>query len=155
MALVQRLDIRQGQALVMTPQLQQAIKLLQLSNIELSAYVEGEVEQNPLLERDESSPDVPEPTPPETPAPEAAAPDEASHEETVETWNEIAGSEGDGTVDYAGDPDAWQTRGTRSDSNDLPGIDQTLARAVTLRARRRDQRSDRSRDRRASRRSDR
>jgi RNA polymerase sigma-54 factor len=59
MALVQRLDIRQGQALVMTPQLQQAIKLLQLSNIELNAYVEGEVEQNPLLERDESSPDGP------------------------------------------------------------------------------------------------
>jgi RNA polymerase sigma-54 factor len=133
MALVQRLDIRQGQALVMTPQLQQAIKLLQLSNIELGTYVEGEVEQNPLLERDESSPDGPEPTPAEAPAPEAAAPDEASHEETVETWNEIAGSEGDGTVDYAGDPGSWQTRGTRSDSDDLPSIDQTLARAVTLR----------------------
>jgi RNA polymerase sigma-54 factor len=134
MALVQRLDIRQGQALVMTPQLQQAIKLLQLSNIELNAYVEGEVEQNPLLERDESSPDGPEPAAAEAPAaPEAAAPDEASHEETVETWNEIAGSDGDGTADYAGEPDTWQTRGTRSDSGDLPGIDQTLARAVTLR----------------------
>ena len=58
MALVQKLDIRQGQALVMTPQLQQAIKLLQLSNIELAAYVEGEVEQNPLLERDDSTPDA-------------------------------------------------------------------------------------------------
>ncbi len=38
----------------MTPQLQQAIKLLQLSNIELTAYVEQELERNPLLERDES-----------------------------------------------------------------------------------------------------
>ncbi|MDH5189048.1 MAG: RNA polymerase factor sigma-54 [Rhodospirillaceae bacterium] len=53
MALTPRLDMRQGQSLVMTPQLQQAIKLLQLSNIELAEYVEQELEQNPLLERDE------------------------------------------------------------------------------------------------------
>ncbi len=54
MALAQRLEFRQSQALVMTPQLQQAIKLLQLSNIELTAFVENELDQNPLLERDES-----------------------------------------------------------------------------------------------------
>ena len=53
MALNQRLDLRQGQSLVMTPQLQQAIKLLQLSNLDLSTYVEEELERNPLLERDE------------------------------------------------------------------------------------------------------
>jgi RNA polymerase sigma-54 factor len=52
MALGQRLEIRQGQALVMTPQLQQAIKLLQLSNLELQSYVEDELERNPLLERE-------------------------------------------------------------------------------------------------------
>jgi RNA polymerase sigma-54 factor len=51
--LMQKLDMRQGQSLVMTPQLQQAIKLLQLSNIELAEFVEGELERNPLLERDE------------------------------------------------------------------------------------------------------
>jgi len=56
MALSARLDIRQSQGLVMTPQLQQAIKLLQLSNIELEAYVEQELERNPLLERDEAEP---------------------------------------------------------------------------------------------------
>jgi len=50
----QRLEIRQGQGLVITPQLQQAIKLLQLSNQELDEYVEGELEKNPLLQRDES-----------------------------------------------------------------------------------------------------
>ena len=49
----QRLEIRQGQSLVMTPQLQQAIKLLQLSNIELAEYCESELEKNPLLERDD------------------------------------------------------------------------------------------------------
>ena len=51
MALTPRLDLRQSQTLVMTPQLQQAIKLLQLSNLDLAAYVERELEQNPLLER--------------------------------------------------------------------------------------------------------
>jgi RNA polymerase sigma-54 factor len=52
MALTQRLEIRQGQSLVMTPLLQQSIKLLQLSNIELAAFVQAELEKNPLLERD-------------------------------------------------------------------------------------------------------
>jgi RNA polymerase sigma-54 factor len=51
MALTQKLEIRQSQALVMTPQLMQAIKLLQLSNLDLVAYVEGELERNPLLDR--------------------------------------------------------------------------------------------------------
>ncbi len=51
MALSQRLQIRQSQALVMTPQLMQAIKLLQLSNLDLVAYVEAELERNPLLDR--------------------------------------------------------------------------------------------------------
>jgi len=53
MAINAKLEMRQTQSLVMTPQLQQAIKLLQLSNMELSAFVEEELERNPLLERDE------------------------------------------------------------------------------------------------------
>jgi RNA polymerase sigma-54 factor len=56
MSLMQRLEIRQGQSLVMTPQLLQAIKLLQLSHLDLSAYVEAELERNPLLERPEPEP---------------------------------------------------------------------------------------------------
>lgn len=47
----QRLDLRTSQNLVMTPQLQQAIKLLQMSNMELAEFVEGEIAQNPLLEK--------------------------------------------------------------------------------------------------------
>jgi RNA polymerase sigma-54 factor len=62
-ALGPRLELRQGQGLVITPQLQQAIKLLQLSNLELEAYVDAELERNPLLQRDEreneSEPDAP------------------------------------------------------------------------------------------------
>jgi RNA polymerase sigma-54 factor len=59
MALTQRLEIRQSQALVMTPQLMQAIKLLQLSNLDLAAYVETELEKNPLLERSSEEADAP------------------------------------------------------------------------------------------------
>lgn len=51
MSLGPRLEFRQTQSLVMTPQLMQAIKLLQLSNLDLVAYVEAELERNPLLER--------------------------------------------------------------------------------------------------------
>ncbi|PLX44211.1 MAG: RNA polymerase sigma-54 factor [Hyphomicrobiales bacterium] len=54
MALFPKLELRQGQSLVMTPQLQQAIKLLQLSNLDLAAYVENELERNPLLDREEN-----------------------------------------------------------------------------------------------------
>lgn len=68
-----RLELRTSQTLVMTPQLQQAIKLLQMSNLELNVFVEQELERNPLLERGE--PDAPTiDQPPEEPAP--ALPDE-------------------------------------------------------------------------------
>jgi RNA polymerase sigma-54 factor len=127
MALSQRLDLRQTQALVMTPQLQQAIKLLQLSHLELAAYVETELEQNPLLERDEA--------PAEGEAP-AAAPEtaDAQHVEAVELWHEVAGSDGEGNLDLAGDPDAWHsTRSRPEPGDDFPGIEQTLVRPTTLR----------------------
>jgi RNA polymerase sigma-54 factor len=67
MAIAPRLDLRQTQTLVMTPQLRQAIKLLQYSNIEVTAFVEEELERNPLLERDEVG---------DAPAREQAAPDQ-------------------------------------------------------------------------------
>ena len=58
MAIGPRLEMRQGQSLVMTPQLQQAIKLLQLSNLELGEYVEQELEKNPLLEASAAEPEA-------------------------------------------------------------------------------------------------
>src|SRR5215470_14320745 len=99
MALSQRLDLRQTQALVMTPQLQQAIKLLQMSNLELTAFVERELEQNPLLEREEGdaesgqagAADAPEPVAAEpAPAEPAMANGEAEPRlgEDVEPWRE-------------------------------------------------------------------
>ncbi|MEO0636461.1 MAG: RNA polymerase factor sigma-54 [Pseudomonadota bacterium] len=58
MTLAQRLNIRQSQQLVMTPQLMQSIKLLTLSNIELSSFIESEVERNPLLVLEDGAPDL-------------------------------------------------------------------------------------------------
>jgi RNA polymerase sigma-54 factor len=63
MALSQKLQLKQSQALVMTPQLMQAIKLLQLSSVDLASYVDAELERNPLLERaDEPQRPAEEPT---------------------------------------------------------------------------------------------
>ncbi|MEQ1698034.1 MAG: RNA polymerase factor sigma-54 [Hyphomicrobiaceae bacterium] len=65
MALSAKMEMRQGQQLVMTPQLQQAIRLLQLSNLELNQFIDSELERNPLLEREDPNtapverPDVP------------------------------------------------------------------------------------------------
>ena len=55
MALSPRLDLRQSQSLVMTPQLQQAIKLLALSNLEIETFISDALETNPLLEAGEVS----------------------------------------------------------------------------------------------------
>jgi RNA polymerase sigma-54 factor len=64
MALSAKLELRQGQQLVMTPQLQQAIRLLQLSNLELNEFVDAELERNPLLERDDAGGAKPAEEPP-------------------------------------------------------------------------------------------
>ena len=63
MGLAPRLDLRQTQSLVMTPQLQQAIKLLALSNLEVESFIAEEIEKNPLLEAapDEAGPAEPPP----------------------------------------------------------------------------------------------
>jgi RNA polymerase sigma-54 factor len=143
MALSQRLDLRQTQSLVMTPQLQQAIKLLQLSNLELVDYVEQELEQNPLLERDESGPAEPaiersgaeaEEAPPvsvdATPLLDGASSFEG---EDKELWKAAGGEEGQGTIDYAGDSDAWQSKNSRLGGDDLPSLEETLSDSTTLR----------------------
>jgi RNA polymerase sigma-54 factor len=70
MALGPRLDLRQSQSLVMTPQLQQAIKLLALSNLEIEGFIAEELEKNPLLDTGgegevggDAPGDLPEPLP--------------------------------------------------------------------------------------------
>ena len=83
MALTQRMEIRQSHSLVMTPQLQQAIKLLQLSNLDLVSYVEQELAQNPLLEPDESRPED-----------ELGAPERTESDDSAKELGEIRLDEG-------------------------------------------------------------
>ena len=55
MALSAKLQVKQTQSLIMTPQLMQSIRLLQYTSVELERFVEQEIERNPLIERDESA----------------------------------------------------------------------------------------------------
>jgi RNA polymerase sigma-54 factor len=103
MALTQRLQLRQSHALVMTPQLMQAIKLLQLSNLDLVGYVESELERNPLLERTGESEGEGEPPSPDR---EAAADDRPQADWTEGSFaagDEVAAERPDGEVGGADD----------------------------------------------------
>jgi RNA polymerase sigma-54 factor len=84
MAMEARLTLRQTQRLVMTPMLQQAIQLLQLSTIELQELLQKELTENPMLEESPAE-EGPAPEPPaEAPAAEATPPDAPAVTETVE-----------------------------------------------------------------------
>ncbi len=144
MAISQRLDLRQTQSLVMTPQLQQAIKLLQLSNLEVAAFVEQELEQNPLLERED--PDTAPAEPAEASAPETpAAAEERPLLDPVDGSPTVNGTaeapldmdSGNLWTDEPGDAGtAFATWGSggRSDFDDPDfDADQNLARALSLR----------------------
>lgn len=90
MSINQRLDLKQGQTLTMTPQLQQAIKLLQMSNLELSEFIEAELEKNPLLEKDDSLSS-------ENPGEKTPAPDGSEAEAPAESRD--SGEEGERDLD--------------------------------------------------------
>ncbi|RUV42889.1 MULTISPECIES: RNA polymerase factor sigma-54 [unclassified Mesorhizobium] len=92
MALAAKLQLRQSQSLVMTPQLMQSIRLLQLTHVELDRFIDEEIERNPLLERAEPQDDAggDQPQKSET-APESAAGDDWFESETE--WSAEAISE--------------------------------------------------------------
>ena len=109
MSIGPRLDLRQSQTLVMTPQLRQAIKLLQFTNQEVNAFVDEELERNPLLERDERS-DLPNAERPsiDQVAPAANVADSADHAAT-----DMLSNEGAAPLDI--DPAAFDRPGGPSD----------------------------------------
>ncbi len=141
MALAPRLDIRQTQSLVMTPQLQQAIKLLQLSNLELAAFIEQELERNPLLEREDADrPDQPEPpeheldTRAEEPMLEStgSGADDVLDVDVDNLYNNDSASDGLGAGEGAEAFGDWSRTGGRLDFDDgESGLEQTLADAGT------------------------
>ena len=139
MALSARLEIRQGQGLVITPQLQQAIKLLQLSNLELEAFVEGELERNPLLARDERdneaeaevvAPEAADPSADRVTDGQAAADLDTSHDEASPgeraTGDGMEGAEAGGAID-------WSRAGSGgSFDNDSDDFESRMAREKSL-----------------------
>jgi RNA polymerase sigma-54 factor len=137
----QRLELRQAQTLVMTPQLQLAIKMLQLSNLELTQFVDAEIQQNPLLERSEhgldeaapgNSPGVEE-TPSPPPLADAISGGGEFATEAAEQWHATSGEEGDGSVDLGGEAQLWRGGNGTFDTGDRPEIEQTATRPRTLR----------------------
>jgi RNA polymerase sigma-54 factor len=146
MALTPRLDLRQTQSLVMTPQLRQAIKLLQSSNLEVNAFVEEELERNPLLERDERpvpGPDAGPRADPLPPQPEAqdshaaalsdALPREGAAPLDVADWGNVYDS--GGSADGGGGGGAYPGgAGGRADFSDgLSGVEDLAAAGRSLR----------------------
>jgi RNA polymerase sigma-54 factor len=137
MALSPKLEMRQGQALVMTPQLQQAIKLLQLSNIELQEFVETELERNPLLEREEYEADD-------------AARSESTAADDGLRFDEAPGGAADASLDADFDalnPDLagadrldagaapltdWSRTTGGASFDDLPDLEETLTHDISL-----------------------
>jgi RNA polymerase sigma-54 factor len=141
MSLAPRLDLRQSQSLVMTPQLRQAIKLLQSSNMEVIAFVEEELERNPLLERDER----PEPrTAADERGPDAAPEHADAHAAATSgdmpadgaapldtEWDNVYDPDGSGGGSSLG---SGIGRGGAADfDDDLSGIDDLASARVSLR----------------------
>jgi RNA polymerase sigma-54 factor len=140
MGLELKQHLKLSQQLVMTPQLQQAIKLLQLSRMELVDLVRDELEQNPLLEDPETQDGVAEiadkaPGEASLEADNAQAPAPAESAKT----EEVKGDDGENKdIDWEQYLESYQTLGSTApsgkdnSSEDLPSFEATLTRATTL-----------------------
>ncbi|MFZ1742546.1 MAG: RNA polymerase factor sigma-54 [Pontixanthobacter sp.] len=127
MALGPRLDLRQSQSLVMTPQLQQAIKLLALSNLEIEAFIGDALESNPLLDAGEiQSQDAPEL------ASEMASEPSADTQGGDDTALDI--DKGALDVDRDTGDGEWGAAGQSGGSlgEDLPGIEERSCATISL-----------------------
>ncbi len=131
MALEIRQQLKLSQQLVMTPQLQQAIKLLQLSRMELVDVIRQELEENPILEEGAENPDEKE-------TPEEAAPfEENAAPPASEEIKEVKGdAEGLADIDWQTYLEGYNLGGTASDAyeedDDRPSFESLLTRKSTL-----------------------
>lgn len=119
--LTQSLHLKQQQNLVMTPQMQQAVKLLQMSNIELQAYLEEEMVQNPLLEKVEPEQDDTKDTADDAESGEQDTPPETPLDDAQEDFDA-----GNKMADVG-------AGGSSSFTDDLPSFEDSLVRPKTLR----------------------
>ncbi|MDC4223366.1 MAG: hypothetical protein MPW15_03725 [Candidatus Manganitrophus sp.] len=120
-----RLDLKMTQKLIMTPQLQQAIKLLQLSRLELTQTINQEMLENPLLE--DTAADSPEE---ETASATLDGETEKREEESSEKSDELDLK----WEDYYTDDDRGDEGGSYSaaSSEERPSYEQTLTKAASL-----------------------
>ena len=131
MAVGPRLELRQTQSLVMTPQLQQAIRMLQMSTLELNTYIEQQIEQNPLLEEEDTEGGIDQD---ESPAERDEGDSEAGADgdaygddppdipDSVELTNSETLLENDEAALDTDYENVWDTRST-ADGGDGPGMD--------------------------------
>ncbi|OHB28323.1 MAG: RNA polymerase sigma-54 factor [Desulfuromonadaceae bacterium GWC2_58_13] len=129
MALELRQQLKLSQQLVMTPQLQQAIKLLQLSRMELVDMVQQELEENPVLEEGAETPEEKEL--------EEAAAEAKKSEEAAEEIKEVAGdSEGMADIDWQTYLEGYSLGGSTADfyeeDDDRPSYENLLTKKGTL-----------------------
>ena len=139
MALTPRLEFRQSQTLTLTPQLMQSIRLLQLSHLELSAFVDDELLRNPLLEREDGGGD-------DGAEPGERAVELSAYEDTVASADRIKDAdqiaEGydtavenvfpDSTPQDLGGSSIGPDRNSNFDSFDTPDLDQFVASRLRL-----------------------
>jgi len=140
MAMSPRLEVRQSQSLTLTPQLMQSIRLLQLSHLELNAFVDAELMRNPLLEREDGG----EPAEtdnadlPERPSELNAAEDTVDFSDRIHSADSIANGfdtevenvfPSESAPDRLADASPWSERGG---GDDAPDIDQFVASRPSL-----------------------
>ena len=125
MQITQNLKLKQSQSLVMTPQLQQAIKLLQLNNLELTELVNKELEENPFLENESSEEKV-----------EKFEEETNDLSESFESGESIADEPKIDDYDNRWDTDlSYQSYSKTTDSDSIdPGsvVEQTLSEKISL-----------------------
>src|SRR3954447_1333100 len=123
MALEQKLSLKLSQKLVMTPSLQQAIKLLQMTRMELDTLLTQELVENPVLEESAEAESAEEEAPREEPAPEPPTNGDLDHTQSMENIDLDA---------YFGD--YWEGSGTSSmmEERDEPPIENSLSREPDL-----------------------
>ncbi|HET8538716.1 MAG TPA: RNA polymerase factor sigma-54, partial [Anaeromyxobacter sp.] len=136
MALELKQHLKMTQQLVMTPQLQQAIKLLQLSRMELVDLVRTEMTENPLLEGADEAEEEPVQSG-ESPA-EAQAHEAKPETKEPEKLEEVKGEDGANEIDWDQYLDHYQLQGHTAPSNrgmtdeELPGAESNLTRKTDL-----------------------
>lgn len=143
MGLAPRLEFRQSQSLTLTPQLMQSIRLLQLSHLELNAFVEAELLRNPLLEREDGAGEAgeAEAEAPERPAELSAYEDTVDHSERIQSADSIASSYDTDVENVFPEQAAQDAQGSAQgpwaehgggDGGEAPDLDQYVAARPTL-----------------------